>query len=109
MALLALIPFSAQAAVTGIQHTAPALLTPYAARAVVFTLIVGVLVVLLLGLGMLVISYGLMSKRPEDRIGERNPSDSAFLRNEIWPEQPYEEHTLPAEEEGEGEFHHPAA
>src|SRR5690349_16709204 len=75
--------------------------TNYTAGVAIFTLLVGFLVTSLLIGGFLVLNIGLLSKRPEDRIGNRTPSMPGILKTEIWPEEPYKEFSLPAEEEDE--------
>lgn len=73
--------------------------TDYTARVVSYVFLTGFLVSILLIGGILLLSLGLMSKRPEDQVGDRNPSDSGILKNTSWPPAPYEKRTLPAEEE----------
>jgi hypothetical protein len=73
----------------------------YDARLVVYGLLIGALVVGLLVGAFLVLNLGLLSKRPEDHIGKRAPSDLGFFKNEIWPEEPRLKYTLPAEEDDE--------
>jgi hypothetical protein len=51
---------------------------------------------------MLVINFGLLSKREQDRTGHRDPSDVALLNKTLWPEdRPVSRAILPAEEENE--------
>lgn len=72
--------------------------TDYMARLVVEVFLVGVLVTILLLGGLVLVNLGLMYKRPEDRVGGRTPSDLGLLKNEAWPEVPYEQNILPAQE-----------
>lgn len=82
------------------QQTTPAApFTDYDAQVAVYVLLVGFLVTVLLVGGMLILNLGLMSKRAEDRVGGRNPSDVGFLKNALWPEEPYYARSLPAEED----------
>jgi hypothetical protein len=60
---------------------------------------IGVLVTVLMGGADLIINIGLLSKRPEDHIGKRTPGDLGILRTNTWPNQPYDQNALPAEEE----------
>jgi hypothetical protein len=73
----------------------------YVVGVAIAVMIVTLLVTALLIGAFLIINLGLMSKRPEDRIGGRNPSDLGVLKNNAWPEVPYEKNALPAEEEEE--------
>lgn len=78
--------------------------TDFTAAAVVYILLVGVLVVLLLIGAFMVINLGLMSRRPEDRVGVRTPSDLGILRTQLWPQEPVDRAVLPAsDEEGGGD------
>lgn len=64
------------------------------------------LFLILIAGGILILNLGLLSKRKEDRTGGRTPSDVAILKENVWPEAPYEEKSFPAledEEEGTGE------
>lgn len=70
----------------------------FTAGAVVYALLTGFLVTVLIGGGILVLNLGLLSKRSRDRIGGRNPSDVAILKNSTWPEAPYEQRRFPAED-----------
>jgi hypothetical protein len=70
----------------------------YTASVVAYVLLVGVLVTILLGAGMLYVNLGLMSKRPEDRIGRRDPSDVGILKHTMWPQENDDRRYLPAEE-----------
>lgn len=64
----------------------------------IYSFLTGVLVTGLLLGAFLVLNLGLMSKREEDRVGKRNPSDVGILKEAVWPEEPYERTVLPAEE-----------
>lgn len=75
------------------------MMSDYTTAAVVQVLLIGVLVATLLIGGILVVSLGMMSKRPEDRTGRRNPSDVGILQDVCWPEQPTEPQKLPAAED----------
>ncbi len=59
-------------------------------------IVVSVLFVLLIIGGMLFVNWAFLSKRKQDRTGGRNPSDVAILKENIWPEAPYEEKEFPA-------------
>jgi hypothetical protein len=87
-------------------------MTQYTARAVGIVLIIGVLVTALLGGAFLILNLGLLSKRREDRIGERTPSDLGILKSQFWPQEPDDHRVLPAmEDEEEGiqeQFHQQA-
>ena len=72
----------------------------YTAGVVTVVLLIGGLVVLLLGGGLLILNMGLFSKRREDRIGSRSPSDLAILQQTVWPEIDDSPH-LPAAEAGD--------
>lgn len=76
--------------------------TDYTAAAIAWTLMVAFLVAVLLIGGILIVNLGLMSKRPEDHIGRRTPSDVGILKHTVWPEEASEKRLLPAEEDGEG-------
>jgi hypothetical protein len=73
--------------------------TTYTAGVLVYGILVGFLVSVLLIGAFLILNLGLLSKRREDRIGNRTPSDVGLLKYEIWPDTPYESRTLPAEED----------
>lgn len=73
--------------------------TDYMAKVVIFTLLVGFLVAVLLIGGLLILNLGLMSKRRQDHVGRRTPSDVGILKGNVYPEDAYEEYELPAEEE----------
>lgn len=75
--------------------------TDYVASVIIYTFLAAVLVTLLLLSAFLILNLGLMSKRPEDRTGGRSPSDPAFLKSNLWPEEAYEKNILPAEESDE--------
>jgi hypothetical protein len=75
----------------------------YTAAAVIYVLIIGLLFSVLIGGGLLILNLGLMSKREEDRIGGRNPSDVAILKGNVWPEQREVKRILPAEEDEKDE------
>jgi hypothetical protein len=77
------------------------LFTDYTAGAVGIVLLVGVLVTVLLGAGMLFVNLGLMSKRREDHIGRRDPSDVGILKHTVWPQEVDDRRYLPAEEDEE--------
>lgn len=74
--------------------------TDYTARVTVYVFLVGLLVTTVLLGGFLILNLGLLSKRPEDRVGERDPSDLGLLKTQTWPEAPYQRKKLPAEDEG---------
>src|SRR4051812_7725348 len=86
-------------ALTEMQASSP--FTDYTASVVTVVLLIGGLVVLLLGGGLLVLNIGLFSKRREDRVGGRTPSDLGVLRNMAWPEDEDNDRHLPAEEPDE--------
>lgn len=73
--------------------------TDYTAGVVAYVLMTGFLVATLLIGGFLILNLGLLSKRKEDRIGGRTPSDVGILKSTVWPEEPDESPTLPAEED----------
>jgi hypothetical protein len=79
------------------------MMSDYTAAVVVQVLLIGVLISCLLIGGILVLSLGLMSKRQEDRVGGRTPSDVGILQETNWPERHIERRALPAEEEEEQE------
>ncbi|MCM2277748.1 MAG: hypothetical protein NDJ89_06700 [Oligoflexia bacterium] len=81
------------------QSTAPAPLSDYTAAVVGYVLLIGFLVSVLLIGGLLVLNLGMMSKRREDRVGRRTPSDIGILKGNVWPEEISEERSLPAEED----------
>lgn len=84
------------------QNAMPAIQQPftdYTAAAVAWVIVVAFLVSILLIGGFVVINLGMMSKRPEDHIGGRTPSDVGILKNTNWPNEKYIEHALPAEPE----------
>ncbi len=84
---------------SGVGHSAGAgsPFSDYVAGVAIYVLLVGFLVAGLLIGAFLIINLGLMSKRPGDRIGGRTPSDLGILKENVWPEDPYVENTLPAE------------
>lgn len=71
----------------------------YTAAVVMYVILSFVLVITLLFGAFLLLNLGLLSKRPEDKIGTRTPGEPGFLKNTIWPAVPYEVAQLPAEEE----------
>jgi hypothetical protein len=71
----------------------------YTAGVAAFVFMAGALVAILLIGGFLVVNLGMLSKRPEDRTGKRDPSDVGILKHTAWPEAPYSQNQLPAEEE----------
>ncbi len=74
-------------------------MTDFTAAAISNVLLVAFLVITLLGGGILILNLGMLSKRANDRVGERDPSDVAILKNETWPEAPYEDNIFPARDE----------
>ena len=86
---------------SGVGHSAGAgsPFSNYTAKVTVFVLLVGFLVSVLLIGGFLVLNLGLLSKRKEDRVGGRTPSDVGVLRHIVWPNEPSDENRLPAEDE----------
>ncbi len=56
------------------------------------------LILLLFGLAFVVLNLGLLSKREEDRVGGRSPSDLNVLKSVVWPEEPEDHAVFPAEE-----------
>jgi hypothetical protein len=74
-------------------------MSDYTVSVVVQVLLIGVLVSVLLIGGILALNLGMLSKRPEDRIGGRTPSDVGFLKETNWPEEPSTRSTLPAQED----------
>ena len=70
----------------------------YTSGVVLYVLLIGFLVSILLIGGIMVVNLGLMSKRPQDKVGSRNPSDVGILEGCMWPEGEYQVHILPAEE-----------
>ena len=73
--------------------------TDFTMGAVAYVLIIGALVVILLGGGMLILNLGLMSKRDQDHVGGRTPSDVGILKTSIWPRERENAPVLPAEED----------
>lgn len=78
---------------------AESLFSDYDAQVAFYVMLAGVLVAVLLIGGILVVNFSMMSKRPQDKTGRRDPSDVALLRSVAWPQEPYEAWALPAEEE----------
>jgi hypothetical protein len=77
----------------------------YTAYAVVYAILGLFFAFALLGIGILTVNLAMMSKRAEDRIGGRDPSDVGVLKSTNWPQAPEERAVLPAmEEEDEREF-----
>ena len=76
--------------------TAQSPFNDYTAAVVVQVLLVTVLVIALLGGAFLVINLGLLSKRSEDKIGGRDPSDVGVLKTGTWPQEPEERAVFPA-------------
>lgn len=76
-------------------------LTDYTVRAIAYVLVIAVLLAILFVGAFLVLNLGLLSKRKEDRVGGRTPSDVGILKGTVWPESPDESPQLPAEEEEE--------
>jgi hypothetical protein len=79
--------------------------------AILQTFLVGVLVVILLAGGILVVNFGLLSKRREDHTGHRDPSDVGVFKDRTYPDEGVEgeeddtnERSLPAAE-GESAFY----
>jgi hypothetical protein len=87
--------------ITSHQATAPALFSPYAAHMLFYVVIIGFLVMLVLVGGFLVVNLGMMSKRDDDHVGGRTPSDVGVLQDMIWPQKPIPKWTLPAEPDPE--------
>jgi hypothetical protein len=75
------------------------MMSSYTSAAVIQVLLIGVLVTFLLLGAFLVLNLGLMSKRDEDRVGGRTPSDVGFLKNTNWPQEKEERRRLPADDE----------
>ncbi len=73
--------------------------TNYTAAVVIYVLLAGVLITGLLIGAFLLINLGLLSKRQEDRVGQRDPSDLEILKTGVWPEEPEVPQLLPAEED----------
>jgi hypothetical protein len=70
----------------------------YTAGVIVYVLLTAFLITVLIGGGLLILNLGLLSKRRRDRIGGRNPSDVAILKENTWPEAPYDQRRFPAED-----------
>ena len=77
--------------------------TEYTAGVAAIVFIVAFLVAVLLIGGILVVNLGLMSKRAEDRAltRAREPSDPAFLKANVYPEEPEVSKVFPAEDDDE--------
>jgi len=97
-----LITASAQAAGAGSgaggSTGAGSLFSDYTAGVVVYVLLSAFLVAVLLIGGMLIVNFGFLAKRPEDRIGGRTPSDIATFKGNVWPDDVVVRNTLPASE-----------
>jgi flagellar basal body-associated protein FliL len=74
-------------------------ISDFTVNVIIYTMLGTLLVVALLGGAFLVLNLGLLSKREEDRIGGRTPSDVGILKDNIWPEEPRNVPRLPAEED----------
>jgi hypothetical protein len=101
VALLVLLLGSLAGGADDLPRTSKAAESPFSdntAGVVAYVLIVGLLFALMLVGAFLVLNLGLLSRRREDRTGGRAPSDLGVLKNSSWPEAPYEERMLPAEE-----------
>ena len=94
-----LLPAAEAASSTGTAMTATSPFTDYTAAAITWVLMIAFLVAVLLIGGILIVNLGLMSKRPEDHIGRRTPSDVGILKHNVWPEEASESRVFPAEEE----------
>jgi len=75
--------------------------TDYTAGVVAYVLLIGVLLAVMLIGGFLILNLGLMSKREEDHLGKRNPSDVGILQNNLWPQEQELGRVLPATEDQE--------
>lgn len=75
--------------------------TDYTAAVAIYVIAIGVLVAFLLIGGLLAVNLGLMSKREEDRVGSRTPSDVGILKDTIWPNEAEPPAILPAEDGGQ--------
>ena len=75
----------------------------YTAGVVAYVLLIGVLLAVMMIGGMLILNLGLMSKRDEDHIGKRNPSDVGILKNNLWPLEKEHGPVLPAAESEESD------
>jgi hypothetical protein len=78
--------------------TGQGMITGYTWAVVIQVLMIGVLISCLLIGGVVIVSLALMSKREEDRTGERNPSDIGILQDVCWPQNPTRPAKLPAAE-----------
>jgi hypothetical protein len=75
--------------------------TDYTGAVVIYVIAIGFLVAVLLIGGLLVVNLGLMSKRAEDRTGNRTPSDVGILKDTLWPQEGEPRAVLPAEDGGQ--------
>jgi hypothetical protein len=75
------------------------MMTDYTIAAITYVLIAGFLVSTLLIGGFLILNLGLMSKREQDRVGGRTPSDVGILKTTLWPDERDDRLTLPAMED----------
>ena len=73
--------------------------TNFTAGVLAYGILVAVLVSVLLIGAFLILNLGLLSKREQDKIGKRTPSEVGILKNNIWPPEPYLNRVLPAEED----------
>jgi hypothetical protein len=73
--------------------------TPYTAAVMGYMIWIGILISVLLIGGFLVVNIGLLSKREEDDIGHRDPSDVGLLASSMWPKEEQFRPVLPAEDE----------
>jgi hypothetical protein len=73
--------------------------TPYTAAVMGYMIWIGILISVLLIGGFLVVNIGLLSKREEDDIGHRDPSDLGLLAGSMWPKEKQFRPRLPAEDE----------
>lgn len=71
------------------------------ARAAMYSIGITLLVVTVVGGGILMVTYGLMSKRSEDLVGERTPSDVGLLKESMWPNEAGSRAVLPALDPGQ--------
>lgn len=72
----------------------------FTAGAVIYVLLTLALVLILLMAAFVAVNLAMMSKRPEDQAlpRHREPSDPGFLKSQVWPQAPFQEKKLPAEE-----------
>jgi hypothetical protein len=73
----------------------------YTGYVLAYALWIGFLVITLIGGGLLILNVGMLSRRREDRLGGRTPGDLGLLKENVWPEAPYYDRALPAEEDEE--------